>query len=87
MFTAISDSRCPSDLQCVWQGDAVVGFSFESNGSSQPFVLHTHSNYQRDTVINGLEISLLSVSPYPNSSERIDPVDYSVELMLSNNEE
>ena len=81
---SINDSRCPSDVVCVWGGDAVVNFKLNSNTENKSFTLQTHKSFQQDTLINGLNIKLLGVSPYPVSTTPTNQSDYSVELSISN---
>lgn len=82
-WESISDSRCPFDVVCVWEGDAVVNFKLNSNLENRSFTLHTNKSFQQDTLINGLNIKLLGVFPYPASTTPIDQSDYSVELSIS----
>ena len=43
-----SDSRCPADAICVWQGDATAVFSVRlSGGSSSSLTLHTTGEDRR----------------------------------------
>ena len=80
---SINDSRCPSDVDCVWEGDAVVSFKLNSNTENKSFTLQTHKSFQQDTLINGFKIKLLGVSPYPISTTPTSQSDYSVELSIS----
>lgn len=79
----INDSRCPSGGVCVWEGDALVSFSIQKNDEIKYFRLHTQRNFQRDTIINGLKISLENVSPYPTIDSEINQKDYSAEIKVS----
>ncbi|UCS92727.1 hypothetical protein KZP23_18895 [Echinicola marina] len=81
-MVSVNDSRCPMNANCVWQGNAQVEFHFKSKTENIPFSLNTFSNLQQDTTINGLQITLLNVSPYPETSDGIDQADYSAEIIL-----
>ena len=76
---AIQDSRCASDVVCVWEGEAVVKIDVES-----PFTgtleLSTFDN-QVDT-LNNYSFELVDVSPYPISTEVIDLEDYDITLKI-----
>ena len=38
----VNDSRCRPDVQCVWAGDAAVGFTWQgADGQRDAFSLHT----------------------------------------------
>lgn len=79
----ISDSRCPANAECVWQGESTVKLSLHSAGVQQSFKLSTFSNpptFRSDTTISGYKIKLLSVSPYPGLSQQSP---YKVELSVS----
>jgi hypothetical protein len=80
---SINDSRCPSGVECVWEGDAVVEFNFKSNTENKFFTLHTNDNFQQDTIINNLKIKLLNVFPYPDFNNPTNQSDYSAELSIS----
>jgi len=79
----LNDSRCPSGVVCVWEGDAELGFSIKNADEIKLFRLHTQGNFQRDTTINGLKISLESLTPYPAFGSEIDQKDYSAEIKVS----
>lgn len=80
---SINDSRCPSGGKCVWEGDAVVELNLKTNSKNQSFSLHTHPNFQKDTVINNLKIELLNVFPYPDLNTAVDQKDSYAELIIS----
>jgi hypothetical protein len=64
----ISESRCPSDVVCVWAGVALVKLSFMQNNITVPFKLSTLGGSYfspKDTTINGVNIKLVNVLPYP----------------------
>ncbi len=61
----IADSRCPSNVQCVWEGEAKVQFRLAaSQGTTMADSLSTHDRLT--AIVNGLSIQLLGVTPYPN---------------------
>lgn len=78
------DSRCPSDVTCVWEGNAKADLELRVSGYGPVrFSLNTHMSFPRDTVINGVRVQLLDVMPYPKSTDRIEPKEYSVRLLLT----
>ncbi len=67
----ITDSRCPSNVVCVWAGVAIVKLSLTQNNSFVSFKLSSMGgNYfpPRDTTINGINIKLVDVTPYSKFS-------------------
>jgi hypothetical protein len=66
----VSDSRCPANAMCIWQGAATATFSFTKNGDAHRFNLSTitmEPNYTKDTVIAGYKIEFINLLPYPGT--------------------
>jgi hypothetical protein len=64
----ISDSRCPSNAMCVWQGAATARFTFTNHNETHVLQLSTinaGSDFRKDTVVAGYKIEFLDLSPYP----------------------
>ncbi len=78
MDSVLNDSRCPSNVQCVWEGNAEVRFLFTVDSIRTDFVLNTHGRMQfnSDTVIGGYCIKLLDLSPYPEYPGEILQAEY-----------
>lgn len=83
--SVFNDSRCPTGLVCIWEGDALASFSITRNDSIRRLILHINNSFQNDTVIDGITIKLLSIMPYPISGAQIDPQDYKVEISINEN--
>ena len=77
--TEINDSRCPSDVVCVWQGKADVKIEVK-NPVRGSISLNTYDNLI-DTVGN-YSIELIDVSPYPVSTKVIKLEEYKVTLKI-----
>jgi hypothetical protein len=84
MDSVLNDSRCPSNVQCVWEGNAEVRFLFTVDSRGTDFVLNTHggNSFNSDTVIGGYSIKLLNLSPYPEDPGEILQVEYYSEVMV-----
>lgn len=76
------DSRCPTGVVCVWEGDAVANLTIKTKNEINSFQLHTNNRFQNETVLQGYRIKLLSVSPYPSANSQIDQKDYSTEISV-----
>ena len=66
----VSDSRCPANAMCIWQGAATATFSFTKNNDAHRFNLSTITmkpNYTKDTVIAGYKIEFINLLPYPGT--------------------
>ena len=79
-----SDSRCPSDAICVWEGNAEVNVQFSINGTSHNLVLNTNNSksFPSDTTINQYHISLTQLKPDPISTTTINQEDYVATLIV-----
>ena len=81
--SVISDSRCPANANCVWQGESTVKLSMHMAGVQQSFKLSTLNSpptFNNDTTISGYKIKLLSVFPYPGLNPQSP---YIVQLSVS----
>lgn len=76
------DSRCPRDVTCVWQGDALARIGASTDGTDfEPFDLHTALEPMA-VEFAGHTVRLVAVEPYPVSGEPIDPSRYIVTLRV-----
>ena len=69
----MEDSRCPTDVVCVWAGSVRVRVLVASDGAvarEEFFVLNVAKTFGRHTV------TLIEVAPAPVSSQNIAPGDY-----------
>lgn len=75
------DSRCPADVVCVWGGDARVLISVVSSEGQTDYELHTGD---MQPVRHGeLTIALEELSPYPFSTQAIEPEEYRATLRVT----
>jgi len=79
-FNEVDDSRCPSGLQCFWEGEAKVGLTLSKQQNIFSFYLDTHHNFT--TTIDGYKISLCELFPYPSSSFEIEKSEYEVYISV-----
>ena len=84
-FDSVADSRCPTDVVCVWEGNAAVSFTFKSGNNESLFVLNTHTGFRTDTLINGYRIKLVDLKPLPRHDPPNNPDDYRAEVLITNN--
>ncbi len=78
-----SDSRCPSDVTCIWAGDAALTLAMGERSPSTPFLLHTNgqAGATRATV-GGYEVEVSALDPSPVSTTRSDPQAYRLTLVV-----
>jgi hypothetical protein len=78
-FMAIAeDSRCAEGAVCVWEGNARVEISVSNIDVSLNTTLEP-----RQMSYQGYLIRLLTVNPYPVLGEQIEPEDYVIALVVT----
>lgn len=78
-----ADSRCPSTVVCVWEGEASVAVTHRLGmGPTAVDTLHT-SSQPRSIMTGWFSISIVNVQPYPATPGAIDPNDYVVRLSIT----
>ena len=83
-LTVSGDSRCPSQVQCVWAGDGAVVLEIApADGDAAEHTLHTNPEAGPRAVILGrYELTLLQLDPYPETPGEIQLEDYRATLAL-----
>jgi hypothetical protein len=77
-----ADSRCPTDVQCVWAGDGAVAIAYSlGEGPSNPDTLHTSLD-PRSARFGAYAITLLDLTPYPGSPGAIAVDAYAARLRV-----
>ncbi|MEO8577504.1 MAG: hypothetical protein ABI556_12420 [Gemmatimonadales bacterium] len=76
-FRSVSnDSRCPTDVQCVWAGNAVVGLTLtQGEGPSTEISLNTGLD-PKVTKLAAYTIKLVGLKPAPKAGKPITPAAY-----------
>jgi hypothetical protein len=77
-----ADSRCPTDVVCVWAGDAEIALKIEQGSQAAVAALHTALEPKK-TEWNGYTIALVGVSPLRNSTKPTDPAEYRAQLVVT----
>ncbi len=76
------DSRCPTNVACVWAGNAVVEVGIRA-GMGPTFLLRLNTTLEpRSAEWNDIRVTLLDLTPLPMSGATIIPADYSVRIRL-----
>ena len=79
-FTGIAtDSRCPSDVTCVWAGEVVARLAVRNDGRTTQHEIKEAQNAS----VGGYTITLLQVLPARSSSQPIAAADYRVTLKIT----
>jgi len=80
----IEDSRCPSDVVCIWQGTVSAKVQFQKG--AQDLGIHTISMETieaNEQTFDGYYVKLTNVEPYPTSTTPIDPSEFSLTFFVS----
>jgi hypothetical protein len=79
-----SDSRCPTSVQCVWEGDATVAVAV-TDASTGPasYALHTSDRFPREAMHQSYKVSLVRLDPVPSSPTHLALSDYRVTLVVA----
>jgi hypothetical protein len=79
-----SDSRCPSDVNCVWAGNAAVQILANTGGRSKTLTLNTGRGgaFVGEIEYKGYRVKLVDLSPYPRSDRKIAAGDYAATLLV-----
>jgi len=76
----VSDSRCPSDVTCVWAGELVVRLAIRSDGRQTEHELKE----MEKAAVDGYVVDLLEVLPARGPQEqRVAPADYRVTFKVT----
>lgn len=74
----VSDSRCPSGVQCIWAGTVVLKVKLEKGA----IVKEVDMEIEKSIIFEGEEVSLVSVSPEKNQKEILSS-DYNFTFSVS----
>lgn len=74
----LEDSRCPSNVTCVWAGNGKVEIRF----TRETLRLNTYLD-PRDSTISNVNVELLSLKPYPEHPVQFEKEDYKVRILVT----
>lgn len=79
----VQDSRCPSDVTCIWAGNVTIKVQLTQNGTELGTAELTLGATPESTAkIGNYQLTLLEVTPYPKSTESRSPADYRVKMRI-----
>jgi hypothetical protein len=86
-FVAVNeDSRCPSDVICIWEGQATINVNVRSpNINPSNFNLTSRGGESNLSVkdFHDFSMRLLEIAPYPKSTGHIGTSDYLATLVVA----
>ncbi|MBN7815027.1 hypothetical protein [Algoriphagus pacificus] len=86
----LGDSRCPENVQCIWQGVVELEVVIAVNGTEEKFSLSSYppfNNIPSEVSFMGYLFKLVDVTPYPNTTKSYTEKDYTVILQVDKEEE
>lgn len=83
-----SDSRCPSDVTCIWQGQAGIELDVQKGEEISTVSLSIGGDSSpEESIFNAYLIQLVDLSPYPISTKIIQSEDYTATIKITKYEE
>src|SRR5688500_17305550 len=78
------DSRCPTDVTCIWEGDAVVVVKVKTETDEETRELHTQGGESRSkkAPAGPFTITLVKLESAPRSTAPIEPSAYRATLVV-----
>jgi hypothetical protein len=86
LLNVTNDSRCPSDVQCIWAGQVSVLVSVIKDDVKLGNVTLTLGAGNPELAVKNVgdyTVEVLEVNPYPISTHKIMPSEYIVTLKVS----
>lgn len=87
-FSSVAeDSRCPKNVQCVWEGNAmIIVDGYATDGQSGSLMLNTNkgdaARFPGKGNFMGYEVELISLMPYPEEADPISQSQYVARLIV-----
>jgi hypothetical protein len=88
LLEVTGDSRCPSDVVCIWAGQVSLVVNATKNGENLGDVTLTLGFSNPDLSVKnvgGYYIKVIAVNPYPVSTHKIEQSEYIATLVVSKN--
>jgi hypothetical protein len=86
LVKVFADSRCPSNVACIWAGQVSVQVNISKNDIDLGTLdLVSSSNPSSSSVktVAGYSIRVVEVNPNPKQNQKNNPSDYTVILVIS----
>jgi hypothetical protein len=85
----VEDGRCPTNINCVWSGNAEVKMTIANGDEAMDFTLNTAGyineglNFPTSASIFDLHIELIALQPYPEEGVPLSLEDYTVSIQVN----
>lgn len=77
------DSRCPTDVTCIWAGDARIELTISRNGSGDDTKFLTLSSATSEARSGDLQIRFVGLTPVPRQADGNAPRAYVAQLVVN----
>jgi hypothetical protein len=83
----LEDSRCPTEVDCFWSGQAIIVIMATEAGQ-EPVKLESNTNPAPDQTVDelpafGYTVRLIQLDPYPQTTDPIPFADYQAQLVVT----
>lgn len=82
-FDDLVESRCPTGVECVWEGSARVTLDVTAGSGGERLVLDTHPDLGPTGEALGYAFQLLDVDPFPVIDQPAPPEAHVATLIVS----
>jgi hypothetical protein len=76
----VEDSRCPTDVVCVWEGNAVVEVALEVSDGAESVVQLNSTLEPRSFERAGVRVTFVELQPHPHTDGTPPAEDYRLTL-------
>jgi hypothetical protein len=85
--SVVEDSRCPKGEQCITSGNGVIELAVRKAAKSAVIVQLNTAKEPQEQLVDGSDIKLLDLKPYPGKGKNGSPRDYVATLLVTSNED
>ena len=79
--SVLADSRCPADVECVWEGNAEVAIDVATDDEHASLSLNTNPDFATEASYLAYTLELIALEPYPRADVLTDE-PYRVTLLI-----
>lgn len=77
------DSRCPTGVDCAWEGVAVALLQVGDGTEQHTITLQARAGMRQSTGVAGYSLEIGALAPYPKYLETIDTGEYRLTLKVT----
>ena len=81
-ISIVEDSRCPTDVNCIWAGNAKIKVLVSTSRTSREFEINTNLGPQGNQ-LDGWAINLVELTPSPTSKGAPAKVSYRAKFTVT----